>query len=208
MIYLASQSPRRRELLTQIGVPFEAFSVDIDETPAAGERPEQLVSRLALEKARAGRAYMRERQWAERPVLGADTVVVSDGEALGKPRNQGDAADMLARLSGRSHQVLSSVALISGSNEWLERVATTVHFRPIGRAEIKRYWSTGEPRDKAGGYGIQGAAAVFVRAIEGSYSGVVGLPLCQTAELLCRAGVDYWHAAAEAGVDNAPEDGQ
>lgn len=205
MIYLASQSPRRRELLAQIGAPFEAFAVDIDETPAASESPESLVMRLAREKARAGRSLLVERGQPLHPVLGADTVVVCDGEALGKPRDRDDGLRMLERLSGRSHQVLSAVAL-AGEQEWCECVATRVHFRPIERDEMERYWATGEPQDKAGGYGIQGAAAVFVRAIEGSYSSVVGLPLCQTAELLRRAGVDYWCFAVPGETQTTPED--
>ena len=192
MIYLASQSPRRRQLLAQMGVPFEAFSVDIDEAQLAEERAEQLVARLALAKAREGQRRLQERG-VERPlVLGSDTEVVLDDEALGKPQNQQHAAAMLKQLAGRSHRVLCAVALVQGEREWVETVENTVHMAALSEAEIERYWQTGEPIGKAGGYGIQGAAAAFIRHLEGSYSAVMGLPLYQTAELLRQVGVDYW----------------
>ncbi|EDY86042.1 septum formation protein Maf [gamma proteobacterium HTCC5015] len=192
MIYLASQSPRRRQLLAQMGVPFEAFSVDIDEAQLAEERAEQLVARLALAKAREGQRRLQERGVEHPLVLGSDTEVVLDGEALGKPQNQQHAAAMLKQLAGRSHRVLCAVALVQGEREWVETVENTVHMAALSEAEIERYWQTGEPIGKAGGYGIQGAAAAFIRHIEGSYSAVMGLPLYQTAELLRQVGVDYW----------------
>lgn len=192
MIYLASQSPRRRELLAQIGVPFEAFSVDIDEAPAEAESAEKLVARLALGKARAGQQRLLGQGVNNAIVLGSDTEVVVDGRALGKPQGRQHAAAMLAQLAGRSHRVLCAVALVKGECEWLKTVESSVHMKALSEAEIERYWRTGEPIGKAGGYAIQGAAAAFVSQLEGSYSAVMGLPLCETAELLRTVGVDYW----------------
>lgn len=180
MIYLASNSPRRRELLQQIGVPFEQLSVEIDETKRDAETPEQYVVRMATEKATAGRSLAS----APFAVLSADTSVVLDEDCLGKPENEAHALHMLRRLSGREHRVMSAVA-IDYSGKLMSRLSTTlVTFKPLSDEEISNYWRTGEPHDKAGAYAIQGKAAVFVERISGSYSGVVGLPLFETEQLL------------------------
>lgn len=185
-IYLASASPRRRELLRQLGLDFEVVPANIDESIQAGEEPAAYVERLALEKGRAARVLL-ERQDA--PVLAADTAVILDGVILGKPRDEADAADMLARLSGCSHDVLTSVAVLDAATEEVTVNRTSVRFRTIQPAEIGAYWRSGEPAGKAGGYAIQGLGAVFIEAIHGSYSGVMGLPLFETARLL--AGFGY-----------------
>jgi septum formation protein len=182
-IHLASQSPRRRELLAQIGVRHDVIAVEVDETPRAGEAPAEYVLRLALAKARAG-----HRLRPDRPVLGADTAVVQDDRILGKPLDRQDAAAMLAQLSGREHRVLTAVALV-GDREETRLSVSRVRFRPIDAAEAAAYWETGEPADKAGGYAVQGLGALFVESIGGSYSGVMGLPLFETGELLRRAGI-------------------
>jgi septum formation protein len=182
-VHLASQSPRRRELLAQIHVRHDVLPVAVDETPRAGEAPAEYVLRLALTKARAG-----HRLRPDRPVLGADTAVVVDDRILGKPRDRQDAAAMLAQLSGREHRVLTAVALV-GEREETRLSVSHVRFRPIDAAESAAYWATGEPADKAGGYAVQGLGAVFVESIVGSYSGVMGLPLFETGELLRRAGI-------------------
>jgi septum formation protein len=180
MLILASSSPRRRELLEQIHVAYRAHSVDVDEAPLPGEAPRPLAERLALAKARAGwRA-----QHSGLPVLGADTVVSLDGAILGKPADRGDALSMLGRLSGSTHTVLSAVALKQGKREAVRCSVTHVRFRALSPSEIADYWATGEPADKAGAYGIQGLGALFVEHIEGSYTGVVGLPLFETGQLL------------------------
>jgi septum formation protein len=187
-IYLASASPRRRELLEQIGVRYRLLQVDVPEVPQPGEVPEMYVLRVALEKARAGRAALTADD--NMPVLGADTEVVIDGEVLGKPAGREDALAMLARLSGREHQVMSAVALIGTDGEEQSRLSvSSVRFRIVSRAEAEAYWQSGEPRDKAGGYAIQGLGALFIERLEGSYSGVMGLPLFETAELLERVGI-------------------
>jgi septum formation protein len=193
-IYLASRSPRRGELLTQIGVRFASLAADIDEARRSDEPPQVYVRRVALEKGRAGRATLPASD--DRPVLAADTAVVRADALLGKPRDREDAARMLRLLSGRTHRVLTAVALIAGAREWVEMSESRVTFRPIGEAEIQRYWRTGEPLDKAGGYGIQGHGALFVAALEGSYSGVMGLPLFETGRLLERAGIELLSAQA------------
>lgn len=186
---LASASPRRRQLLASIGVKAEVRPVDIDETPRAGEPAEAYVRRLAREKALAGA------QGAVLPVLGADTAVILDGWILGKPRDQAHAAAMLGALAGRTHEVLTAVA-VAGPAGLLEAcVATRVTLRAIAAQEIAAYWATGEPLDKAGGYAIQGLAAIFVERIEGSHSAVVGLPLFETAALLAQQGVTPWKDA-------------
>lgn len=186
VIRLASASPRRQSLLASIGIVAEVDPVDIDESCRDGETPEQFVSRLAREKARAGH---RDGQL---PTLGADTVVVCDRAIFGKPRDAEHARRMLEALSGRSHRVLSAVAVIGSRGLTECRVATTVHMRDISDAEITAYWRTGEPADKAGGYAVQGRAAIFVERLEGSYSAVVGLPLHETSELLSVHGVSAW----------------
>ncbi|ROL85092.1 Maf family protein [Pseudomonas chlororaphis] len=194
-LYLASGSPRRRELLTQIGVPFTAISADIDETPLPDENPAAYVERLARDKAAAGYALIADGQSAA-CVLGADTAVVLDGQILGKPLDQADAQSMLMALSGREHEVLTAIAVLDGQRCDSRVVRSLVRFRAIGDDEAARYWASGEPRDKAGGYGIQGLAAVFVAGLNGSYSAVVGLPVCETAELLGHFGIPCWQNLA------------
>lgn len=179
-ILLASGSPRRRELLAQIGVDCVVRPVDLDESRLPGESPADYVQRLAREKALAGLAVSD----GSLPALGSDTAVVLDGETLGKPRDHADALATLARLSGREHVVMSGVAVAHAERCEVRLAETRVFFREITPAEIEAYWQTGEPADKAGGYGIQGRGAIFVERIEGCYSNVVGLPLAVTGELL------------------------
>ncbi|UTA48808.1 Maf family protein [Simiduia sp. 21SJ11W-1] len=187
-LILASQSPRRRELLAQIGVPFEVVSVAVPEVPEPGETPAQYVSRLAESKARAGLAAAG----AERVVLGADTVVVCDDQILEKPANKAQALAMWARLSGRTHEVMTAVCLL-GKGECLQELSVTqVQFWPLTEAQCEAYWATGEGQDKAGGYAIQGLGAVFVKRIAGSYSGVVGLPIEKLVPMLTQLQVPYW----------------
>ena len=189
-IYLASGSPRRAELLQQIGVPFKVIRVDLDETAGAGEAPLAYVSRLAGAKADAG--WQRSRDPAQAPVLAADTAVVLDGRILGKPKDMDDAMAMLRDLSGRTHEVLTAIAFRTALGSKTAVSRSSVTFRPIDAGEARRYWETGEPLDKAGAYAIQGYAAVFIADIKGSYSGVMGLPLFETARLLASAGVSHW----------------
>lgn len=184
-IHLASQSPRRRELLQQIGVNFSTLPVDVDEQPLKSESPAAFVERLALEKARAGLGLASD----ESPVLGADTAVVLGDRILGKPADRADALAMLAALAGNTHRVLTGVALVDRRREAVRVNETRVSFRPLSMDECEAYWATGEPKDKAGAYAIQGVAALFVTRIEGSYSGVVGLPLYETGELLREFGL-------------------
>lgn len=181
-LYLASASARRRELLEQIGVSFVALPVDIDETPRPNEAAAAYVRRLAREKAEA--ALARLEGAGPVCVLGADTTVTLDGRILGKPADREEGLAMLALLAARTHEVLTAVALAQPGRCEVRLVTSRVTFRAISREEAERYWASGEPVDKAGGYAIQGLGAVFVRHLEGSYSGVVGLPLCETAELL------------------------
>ncbi len=186
-IYLASASPRRRELLTQIGVSHRLLAVEVDESPLAGESPIELVRRLAIAKARAGSAWLGG--GGHPPVLAADTVVVLDAEILGKPKDRADGLAMLEKLSARRHQVFTGVALCLGTGPVDSRVSQSrVGFRPIDPTEASAYWASGEPGDKAGAYAIQGLAAIFINHLEGSYSGVMGLPLFETAQLLAEAG--------------------
>lgn len=176
---LASRSPRRAELLAAAGFTFEVLSVDVDETPRTGESAREYVERLALEKARAVAA--------ERPrdvVLGADTTVVVDGRILEKPRDAADAAAMLRALSGRAHEVLTGVAVVAPGRIRTGVESTLVWFDPLSDEDIAGYVASGEPMDKAGAYGIQGLAGAFVATLHGSYSGVMGLPLFETARLL------------------------
>ncbi|WP_313130289.1 Maf family protein [Stutzerimonas nitrititolerans] len=188
-LFLASASPRRRELLTQIGVPFELLSITLDETPLPAERPEAYVQRLAREKALAGWAVVGDDSVA---VLGADTTVVIDERILGKPADRAEGLLMLESLSDREHHVLTAVALATRGACEVRLVTSRVRFRRIERAEAEAYWASGEPCDKAGGYAIQGWGAVFVAELRGSYSAVVGLPLCETAQLLDQAGIARW----------------
>ncbi|QZP35294.1 Maf family protein [Pseudomonas sp. DR48] len=189
-LYLASGSPRRRELLTQIGVPFSAISADIDETPLKHESPSAYVERLARGKAEAGRGTLASGE--DFCVLGADTAVVLDGKILGKPVDEADACAMLMLLAGQEHEVLTAIAVLDGERCESRVVRSLVRFRDISREEAAAYWASGEPRDKAGGYGIQGLGAVFVAGLNGSYSAVVGLPLCETCELLGHFGIPCW----------------
>ncbi|MCG6574169.1 septum formation inhibitor Maf [Pseudomonas sp. AF32] len=189
-LYLASGSPRRRELLTQIGVAFTTVGADIDETPLDYESPSAYVERLARGKAEAGRRVLQPSM--DGCVLGADTAVVLDGRILGKPLDQADSVAMLMALSGRDHEVLTAIAVLDGQRCESRVVRSRVRFRAIPEQEALAYWASGEPRDKAGSYGIQGLGAVFVAGLEGSYSAVVGLPLCETAELLGHFGIPCW----------------
>lgn len=193
-LILASASPRRSALLRQIGVAHEVVAPAVAEVRAAGEAVEACVSRLALAKARQIRARV-----PGAPILGADTAVVLDGHMLGKPADRAAAVAMMSRLSGRVHQVLTAVALLSAHGERVLLSASSVQFRRIEPAEIARYWDSTEPVDKAGGYAIQGYAAVFVEQLQGSYSGVMGLPLFETAALLDAAGVPRWQTIDRRG---------
>lgn len=185
-IILASASPRRRALLAQIGVAHEVLPVDVDETPRPGEVPELYAERMALAKARAVAAI----RGLSRPVLGADTCVVLEGRILGKPRGREEGLSMLRRLAGATHRVLSAVALVWEGGQALRLCVSRVRFRALTETEIQAYWASGEPADKAGAYAIQGLGAVFVEHLEGSYSGVMGLPLYETAALLRECGID------------------
>ncbi len=187
-VWLASASPRRRELLEQIGVPLQVIRCEVDETPFAGEAAADYVERIARAKVMAGAGAVP----ASEVVLAADTAVVLDDGILGKPRDRGHAQQMLQQLSGREHRVMTAVALAQGTRIESLRVETRVRFRRLQDREIEAYWRTGEPVDKAGGYGIQGLGAVFVQHLEGSYSGVVGLPLAETAQLLAQFGIACW----------------
>jgi len=195
-IYLASRSPRRRELLDQIGVAYEVLtqrirgerSPDVNEDPLPGEKPRDYVVRVCRAKAESGWMRVIQRKLPLRGVLAADTTVCLGDEILGTPADAAEAAAFLERLSGREHEVLTAVAFKFGERTEVELSATSVVFRELGRAEIERYVATGEPMDKAGAYGIQGRAGVFVTQIRGSYSGVMGLPLYETAQLLRRFG--------------------
>ena len=197
MLYLASRSPRRRELLNQMRVTHEvlilragpARMVDVDETPLPGEPGAEYVRRVARQKAEKGEEIMLMRHLPLRPVLAADTTVLLDGQILGKPANRLEAIDMLKQLSGRAHEVHTALALMSGGR-LIESVSiSTVRFRPLSIDDIERYCDTGEPYDKAGAYGIQGLAGVFIEHLSGSHSGVMGLPMYETAQLLGRSGI-------------------
>lgn len=193
-VYLASGSPRRRELLAQIGVRFAVVTADTDEDCLPGEHPGDYVLRLALEKARAVRAALPRTD--HRPVLGADTAVVIGEQILGKPEDQEQALAMMRLLSGRTHRVLTAVALVGPDGERTDLSETRVTFRTLDEEEVLRYWRSGEPRDKAGGYGIQGLGALFVSGLNGSYSGVMGLPLFETGRLLAQVGIELMPRAA------------
>lgn len=195
-IYLASRSPRRRELLSQIGVRFELLMFrgvpredpDVDEAVLPDESPEDYVVRVTLAKAQAGIHRIRERHLIPHPVLAADTTVEIDGHVIGKPEHEADAVAILQSLSGRTHRVLTDVAVSDGSHTEHLLNVSEVRFRSLEHDEIRRYVASGEPLDKAGAYGIQGRAAVFIEEIRGSYTGIMGLPLYETAILLRRFG--------------------
>jgi septum formation protein len=213
ILCLASASPRRSELLRQIGVPHCIQPADLDESRHAGETPSAYVTRLAKEKSSAVLTARAASGAAPLPVLGADTTVVIDGLVLGKPQDEAALEAMLARLGGREHEVFSAVALampspspsppgvdaptdVPSTEPVCTLSRTKVRFRSITPAEVKAYWASGEPCDKAGGYAIQGLGAVFVQSIDGSFSGVVGLPLAETSQLLRAAGLPLWEGAA------------
>ncbi|WNC72914.1 Maf family protein [Thalassotalea psychrophila] len=186
MLYLASQSPRRQELLHQIAEQFELVSTNINEIVNPSETAKQFVQRMAIEKAQAGLknvVTINSNDW----VLGSDTIVVINNNILGKPKSFEDCHKMLLALSNKKHQVMTAVAVINNDTVFSELVITDVIFRAISDDEIQRYWQSGEPQDKAGSYGIQGLAGKFVKRIEGSYSSVVGLPLYETEQLLLTA---------------------
>ena len=191
-IYLASRSPRRRELLKQIGVPFELLmfreaaprGADLDESPHPGEKPDDYVRRICTEKAAVAWQRVEQRRLRRAPVLAADTTVCVDEEILGKPAGRDDARRMLTLLSGREHRVLSAVALQFGDRSEMAVSESIVRFCTLTDSEMRDYISTGEPMDKAGAYAIQGRAGAFITELRGSYSGVMGLPLYETATLL------------------------
>ena len=185
-LILASQSPRRKELLSQLGFQFQCCPADIDESIIENETAEQYVARLALEKANAVAQRCNEN---DAVVLGSDTSVVFQEHILGKPESLEDCLAILSMLSDKSHQVLTAVAVVQGKRCEVDVVSTEVKFKKLSTNEIIRYWYTGEPQDKAGAYGIQGIAGQFVKQIQGSYSAVVGLPLYETAQLLSSFGV-------------------
>jgi septum formation protein len=190
-LLLASASPRRSDLLEQIGVNFSVLAVDIDESRRVDELPVDYVSRLAMEKAQAG----FKRQDGQLPSLGADTIVVFDGQIFGKPRDQRHAETMLMALSGKVHSVFTAVAIDNGTDTAMAVSETRVEFRTISQFECLIYWQSGEPEGKAGAYAIQGRGGVFVENLEGSYSGVVGLPLAETEQLLKRFSVPLWNSS-------------
>lgn len=194
-LYLASKSPRRRELLAQIGVKVAVLSVDVAEQRQVGESPAQYVQRLAYDKAMAG-AKLAATQAQCLPCLGSDTIVVIDNHVLEKPRDVSHGVEMLLALSGHTHQVMTAVAVATETKQQMRLSVTDVTFREISRDEAVEYWHSGEPADKAGGYGIQGLGAVFVRELRGSYTGVVGLPLFETKALLDAFEVPVWRKLA------------
>jgi septum formation protein len=191
-IYLASRSPRRRELLAQVGIRFDMLlfrsepriDAQVDERCHPDETPEAYVQRVARAKAEFGVHLIAHRHLPERPVLAADTTLDLDGEVIGKPRDEADAAAILGRLAGRTHRVLTAIAMGNGSRFEQRLSISDVRFRAMTADEIRRYVHSGEPMDKAGAYGIQGRAAMFIEEIRGSHSGIVGLPLCETTLLL------------------------
>lgn len=199
-LILASASPRRADLLRQLGLSFVQAPTGIDESRQPGEAAAALVERLARNKALAG---LRAKAEVALPVLAADTLVVSNDQVLGKPHSQDHYRAMFEALSGTRHQVLTAVA-VAGRGELRSCVQRSwVTFRSVSRAEVDAYWQTGEPADKAGGYGIQGRAGMFVAHLEGSYSGVMGLPLMETESLLRQAGVDCWRCCQASGGESA-----
>lgn len=202
-IYLASRSPRRAALLEQIGVRFAVREAQVDESLHPGEHAEDYVLRVALDKARWVRAALPSHD--RRPVLGADTAVAIGERILGKPGSRDEAIGMLRLLSGRTHRVLTAVALIAADGERTDLCESRVTFRSLDEAEVRRYWATGEPCDKAGAYGIQGFGAVFVSALHGSYSGVMGLPLFETGRLLGQVGIEPIPGTQTTQTAPAPE---
>ena len=191
-LILASISPRRKELLQQIGVEFAQLNININEDVGIDEKPEDYVLRLAKEKAAAGFAQLNSLQQSKSVVLAADTTVVARGKILAKPDSLQHSKAILTALSGKEHTVMTAIGVHSADVTKQQVVTTQVTFRTLSDGEIDAYWATGEPQDKAGSYGIQGLAAIFVKSIHGSYSNVVGLPLCETAELLKQFEIPLW----------------
>lgn len=187
MLYLASTSPRRKELLQQIGLQFECLSIDVDESLFDCETARDYVARLSLSKAQAGLFLLTQQQ--DIIVIAADTTVVLDSHIIGKPQNLTQALAIWRSLSGQKHRVLTGVTVASHHQQKTQVVVTDVYFRELSEHEMLDYWQTGEPQDKAGGYGIQGKGAIFVQKIDGSYSNVVGLPLTETALMLREFGI-------------------
>jgi len=185
VLILASQSPRRAELLKQIGIPFSQYSVDIDETVQVDDKPQEYVQRMAREKSNLG----FQRAQSAQLVLGADTIVVANNNILGKPKDKTDSIRMLSMLSNNTHQVFTAISITSPTHQKNLIVETQVCFGPLSSQQMSWYWQTGEPQDKAGSYGIQGLGGQFVKHIKGSYSAVVGLPLYQTRMLLTEFGI-------------------
>lgn len=192
-LYLASKSPRRREILSQIGVKFTSIAVDVEECRSVNEVPEAYIRRLALEKAQAGWRILQHNECPLRPVLSADTVGLFNGQVLEKPRNKEHFIEVMRMLSGQTHCILTAVAITDGIKQSIKHTETNVTFRQLTEKEIIAYWETGEPQDKACGYGIQGLGAVFVASISGSYTGIVGLPIEIVAPLLAQFNVPWWH---------------
>jgi septum formation protein len=186
-LYLASASPRRRAILEQLGITHSVLPQDIDEERLPGEAPDDFVCRLAIAKAEAALASLKENQ--EVACLGSDTTVVCNGEIFEKPVDEADALRILTALSGQTHQVMTAVALATRGITQFRQSVSEVTFRELSEAEIRAYWSSGEPADKAGAYGIQGLGAVFVSEIKGSYSGIMGLPIMETLWLLKEVGI-------------------
>lgn len=201
-IYLASRSPRRRTLIDQLGIRYRTLDVDVDEQPAEGEQAADYVKRLAVEKA----SYGWDQVSAEdKPVLGADTCIVFNNRIIGKVDSREQSIALMSQMSGNSHQVLTGIALVGrvlegGQSRIKQAVrvnASKISFRPLSKDECESYWDTGEPEGKAGGYAIQGLAAAFIKKIEGSYSGVMGLPLCELTELLSEFGIQWLVASSK-----------
>ncbi|NOZ10772.1 MAG: septum formation inhibitor Maf [Gammaproteobacteria bacterium] len=188
-LYLASRSPRRQDLLRQMGVVFEVFVVDVPEYPDVGETARQYVTRVAQEKSAAARTQIPHQGMVMRPVLSADTCVVIDGEILGKPQDRSHGLDMLRRLSGNTHEVMTAVNIHAEGRDYGALSISRVSFAHLSEQDIVAYWDSGEPIDKAGGYGIQGRAATFISRLEGSYTGVVGLPLFEVSRLFKKIGI-------------------
>lgn len=197
VLCLASASPRRQELLRRIGVPHLVLAPAIDETARTGEQPAHYVARVA--RAKGDTVWAQPAARSGLPVLAADTTVVLDGRMLGKPATREEGVAMLLSLAGRTHEVLTEVVLLTGAGQApttkCSLVRSQVQFRSISAADAQRYWESGEPRDKAGGYAVQGFGSVFVAGLSGSYSGVMGLPLFETAALLQEAGIPVWAGA-------------
>lgn len=201
-LILASSSPRRAQLLSQVGLDYQVVIPDVDEAVHENELPLDYVARMSRQKAGSVAALFENQKTAlsDKIVLAADTVVVIDGDILGKPKDKSDAITMLQRLSGTTHQVVTSVSVQCQSKVETTLVETNVQFRTLSHEECTRYWMTGEPKDKAGAYGIQGLASIFVEKLSGSYSNVVGLPLTETLALLMKFGVECLPLSAEESI--------